>query len=88
MSNNTLRREKDYTCKGLVQLSAGQSYEGKINYIIVSNDCEFPDNTTEVTTDRGGINLNGYVATFGVSMIPCEFRKVTISAGNALLGIE
>lgn len=88
MSDNTMRRNKDYTCKGLVRLSAGQSYEGKINYIMVSADCEFPDNTTEVTTDRGGVNLNGYVTAFGAVMIPCEFRKVTISAGNALLGIE
>lgn len=85
---NVLRPQLDYKNKGLKKLTAGESYEGNICFILVGYNTEFPNNATDCMTERGGVNLSGYLSEFPMHLIPCQFTKIKITAGNVFLGID
>ncbi len=89
MSSTQMIQANPYNCRSLKKLSADQSYTGNINFIMLGNGCEFPDNDTDcITNGGGGINLNGFASEFGQNIIFCKFDKVKITAGNCWLGVE
>lgn len=65
-----------------------RTYQGNICVIIPSTDCQFPDNQTGCLVCNTGINLYQYVSKFGTNPLVFQFSKVTITAGQCIIGIE
>jgi len=89
MSSTQMIQPNPYNCRSIKKLSAGETYSGVINFIMVGIGCEFPNNTTGcITNGGGGVNLNNFTSEFNQNIIFCKFDKVTITAGKCWLGVE
>jgi len=72
----------------LVELSAGQSIEGRITVVIPSVTCNFPDNATDCEVGGVGINLFNYKDKYPIMPLAFDFNKIKITAGTCLVGLE
>lgn len=65
-----------------------RTISGNICVIIPSTDCQFPNDQTSCQVCGVGINLYQYVTKFGGNPLVFQFTKITITAGQCLVGIE
>ena len=91
-SNDSMFSEtpSTHTIRDIVILDSinNPTYSGNICFILLSSDCQFPDNDTDCQICGTGINLNGFLTTFEQNSLYAQFSKITISAGKLFVGIE